>query len=63
MKRELLKRRKLLCDLSCSGITIQAAAEKITKDVVDPLERQRLIAAIRNDWSKRRSWIRGIQEP
>ncbi len=60
MNIELLRRRETLLKLMTRGVSLQAAAEEMTKDLTDPYERQKQINTIRRDWANRKHWIENV---
>jgi hypothetical protein len=42
------------------GFSLKDIAEEMTKNVSDPIERQKQIAAIRRDWGNRDRWIDNV---
>lgn len=57
MKENLIERRETLVKLMFKGLTIQSAAEEMTKNIANHYERQKAIRCIRRDWSNRDSWM------
>ncbi len=57
MDPNLLRRREKFLKLKCRGVSIQAAAEEMTKDITDPYEREKQIRTIRKDWANRAIWL------
>ena len=60
MNDELLNRREILVKHMVKGAVLQAAAEEMTKDIPDPIEREKQISAIRRDWGNRKQWISNV---
>ena len=57
---KLLERRETLLKHMVKGASLQAAAEDMTLDILDPYEREKAIWVIRKDWSNRDRWIDSI---
>lgn len=60
MNYELLNRREILVKHMVKGVVLQVAAEEMTKDIPDPIERKKQISAIRRDWGNRKHWINNV---
>jgi hypothetical protein len=57
LNAELLYRREVLLGYMVKDLRLKDVAEEMTKDIVDPYERQKQIAAIRRDWGNRKHWM------
>ena len=60
MNLNLLRRRETLLKLMTRGVSLQVAAEEMTKELTDPYERQKQINTIRRDWANRKHWLDNI---
>ncbi len=60
MNPELLHRREQLLQRMTKGMTLKDVAEQMTKDVVDPYEREKQVNVIRRDWSNRSRWMMNV---
>ncbi len=60
MNAELLRRRETLLKHMTRGLSLQAAAEEMTKDLTDPYEQLKQINTIRRDWANRKHWIDNV---
>ncbi len=56
MNGELLHRREQLLQRMVKGVTLQDAAEQMTKEIPDPFEREKQVNVIRRDWSNSWRW-------
>jgi hypothetical protein len=52
-----LNRRETLLKYMVKGSKLQVVAEEMTKDISDPVEREKQIAVIRRDWGNRKHWM------
>jgi hypothetical protein len=57
LNAELLNRRETLLKYMVKGSKLQVVAEEMTKDISDPVEREKQIAVIRRDWGNRKHWM------
>ncbi len=60
MNAKLLRRREILLKHMTKGVSLQAAAEEMTRNITDPCARQKEINAIRRDWGNRKHWIDNV---
>ncbi len=60
MNAKLLRRRETLLKHMTKGVSLQAAAEEMTKNITDASARRKQINAIRRDWANRKHWIDNI---
>ncbi len=57
MKEDLIQRRQDLVKLMFKGLTVEAAASEMTKNIPDLYEREKAMRCIKRDWSNRDSWM------
>jgi hypothetical protein len=60
LNAELLNRRETLLRYMVKGSKLQVVAEEMTKDISDPVEREKQIAVIRRDWGNRKHWMTNV---
>jgi hypothetical protein len=60
LNAELLHRREVLLGYMVKDLRLKDVAEEMTKDIVDPYERQKQIAVIRRDWGNRKHWMANV---
>lgn len=60
MNDYLLNRREILVRHIVRGLPVKVAAEEMTKDVVDVVEREKQINAICRDWGNRGKWLNNV---
>lgn len=57
MKEDLIEQRVTLVKCMFKGLTVQAVAEDMTKNISDLCEQEKAVRRIRRGWNNRDSWM------
>ena len=60
MNENLRRRRESLVRYMVKGLSIKDVAGELTRNIADPVEKEKRLRAIKRDWSRRDDWLNSV---